>query len=157
MYYTIMQTPFGPFAIAGSDQGIRQADFQDSDRPLEILPDWTRNERPFTSALQALEGYFAGKPQPFALDFDLRSTPFRLTVWQALQTIPSGQTFSYKRLAEQLQMPNGSRAVGSAIGKNPVTLMIPCHRVVGSNGTLTGFAGGLALKEKLLRHEGWLK
>ena len=157
MYYTLMQTPFGPFALAGTELGIRQADFQDSDRPLPIRQEWTRSDRPFKPALTALERYFSGKPERFTLQYDLQGTAFRLAVWQALGTIAPGQTLSYKAMAELLNMPNGSRAVGSAVGKNPLTLLIPCHRVVGSNGKLTGFAGGLALKEQLLRHEGWLE
>ncbi|HWK55005.1 MAG TPA: methylated-DNA--[protein]-cysteine S-methyltransferase [Hyphomicrobiales bacterium] len=156
MYYTIAQTPFGPFALAGSEAGIVLADFQDGKRPVEIEEGWLRSDAPFRDALDALERYCAGEPQRFDLRYDLRGTAFQKRVWQALLQIPQGETVTYRDIALQLDMPNGSRAVGSAVGSNPVSLFIPCHRVIGSSGSLTGYAGGLPIKEALLRHEGVL-
>lgn len=156
MYYTIQQTPFGPFAMAGSEAGIAVADFQDGERPVEIEADWVRNDALFQDALEALQCYCAGEPQRFDLRYDLHGTVFQKRVWQALLQIPQGETVTYRDIAMQLDMPKGSRAVGSAVGSNPVSLFIPCHRVIGSSGSLTGYAGGLPIKEALLRHEGVL-
>ena len=101
-----------------------------------------------------LEAYAAGYRQTFDIPFHLHGSPFEQRVWQALQAIPFGQTRSYGQLAAALGDPNLSRAVGRANGANPVSILVPCHRVIGANGTLTGYAGGLAMKERLLRLEG---
>lgn len=157
MYYTIRPTPFGPFAIVGGDHGIVRADFQEGARPVVIDPSWTRAEKPLREAIEELERYCAGEATDFALRFDLRGTEFQRQVWQALCGIAHGSSVSYRELAQRLGRENGFRAVGAAVGRNPVSLFVPCHRVVGTNGSLTGYAGGLPIKEALLRHEGWLR
>jgi methylated-DNA-[protein]-cysteine S-methyltransferase len=155
MYYTIRSTPFGPFAIVGSERGLIRTDFQDGKRPVEIDSTWVKQEAPLIDAIDALERYCAGEPETFDLHYDLRGTAFQQLVWRALRTIPPGNTVSYRDLALRLGRPTGSRAVGAAVGRNLLNLFIPCHRVVGSNGSLTGYAGGLPLKEALLCHEGY--
>jgi O-6-methylguanine DNA methyltransferase len=157
MYYAIRSTPFGPFALVGSERGLFRADFQDGERPVEIDGAWVNKEAPFIDAIEALDRYCAGEPEIFDLRYDLRGTPFQQQVWRNLLAIPQGETLSYRELATRLGRENGFRAVGAAVGRNPVSLFVPCHRIVGSNGSLTGYAGGLPLKEALLRHEGALR
>ena len=106
----------------------------------------------FADACRWLDGYFAGAIPDFTPKLDLRGTPFRRTVWQALLAIPYGETITYGELAARISCPS-ARAVGGAVGRNPVSLIVPCHRVIGAGGALTGYAGGLELKEKLLRLE----
>jgi methylated-DNA-[protein]-cysteine S-methyltransferase len=153
MNYTIYPSPLGDIALAGSDRGLSYVDFQLSKRPLTLAPDWARSDAPFEAALEMLDRYFAGERPEFKLTYDLRGTPFQLLVWQLLQTIPCGNTLTYRQVAEQIGKPEAVRAVGTAIGRNPVSLFIPCHRVIGSNGSLTGYAGGLELKARLLEIE----
>ena len=103
---------------------------------------------------EQLNAYATGRRRTFAIPFRLHGSPFELRVWTALQRIPFGETRSYGQLAAELGDPNSSRAVGRANGANPVSILVPCHRVIGANGALTGYAGGLAMKERLLRLEG---
>jgi len=107
-------------------------------------------------AERQLREYFAGRRQAFELELDLAGTPFQRSVWKALLTIPFGQTRTYGEIAKQVGRPSASRAVGAANGQNPVAIVAPCHRVIGSTGALTGFGGGLDVKEQLLRLEGSL-
>ena len=151
MHYTIYSSPLGAIALAGTNQGLCQVDFQNSKRPLAIAADWMQSDAPFKSALKTLDNYFAGnKPDFNELRYDLHGTPFQKAVWEFLLTIPCGSTLTYKHVAEGIGKPAAIRAVGTAIGRNPVSLLVPCHRVIGSNGALTGYAGGLELKAKLL-------
>ncbi len=106
------------------------------------------------SPAQQLEEYLAGDRRSFDLDLVLEGTPFQLSVWQAIAEIPYGTTASYADIARRIGRPRATRAVGGACGLNPVSIMVPCHRVVGSRGALTGYGGGLARKRWLLRHEG---
>jgi methylated-DNA-[protein]-cysteine S-methyltransferase len=120
------------------------------------LPD--RPEHPMLNAAQAwLEAYWKGdSPEPGSLPLDLAGSSFQCAVWHALLQIPLGQTRTYGQIAQQLQPAAAPRATGSAIGRNPVAIVVPCHRVIGANGSLTGYASGLPLKLKLLQHEGAL-
>jgi methylated-DNA-[protein]-cysteine S-methyltransferase len=154
MYYTTCNTPFGQLDLAATDRGIAMADFRQSARPLAIGADWIEKADPFRRALRLLDQYFAGGKVVFDLDYDLTGTEFQRSVWQALLEIRPGKTLSYGEFAADLGKPSAARAAGAAIGKNPVTLLIPCHRVIGANGALTGFAGGLRLKRRLLEFEG---
>jgi methylated-DNA-[protein]-cysteine S-methyltransferase len=153
MNYTIYSSPLGDIALAGTDKGLSYVDFQQSKRPLLIAEDWIMTDAPFEVALQTLDSYFAGNKPEFRLSYDLRGTPFQLSVWKFLQTIPCGKTLTYTQVAEGIGKPSAVRAVGTAIGRNPVSLFIPCHRVIGSNGSLTGYAGGVELKARLLQIE----
>jgi len=120
--------------------------------PLEAPED--PDQRWLKSAAQALDAYFAGQEFRGELRFDLQGTPFQQSVWQALLNLGRGQTASYAALAERSGQAHAVRAVGAAVGRNPVSVLVPCHRVLGSQGALTGYAGGLARKRALLVHEG---
>jgi len=115
----------------------------------EIYP----TSEPFQEALNQLEAYFAGELFEFDLKLSLQGTPFQRSVWTALQTIPYGKTVSYGHLAKQLNTPGGMRAVGAANGQNPIPIIIPCHRVIASDGSLGGYTGGLEIKHQLLEME----
>jgi O-6-methylguanine DNA methyltransferase len=109
---------------------------------------------PLCQALDQLQRYFAGEPVQFSCPLDLRGTPFQVSVWKELFRIPYGQTRTYAEIASAIGAPRAVRAVGAANGANPVAVIVPCHRVIGSNGTLTGYGGGLGMKEWLLTLEG---
>ena len=116
-------------------------------------PDWIYNEKPFQAARQQLTEYFAGGRRDCDLPLKLSGTEFQMSVLQALQEIPYGETTSYADIAERVGRPKAVRAVGAANGRNPIPIIVPCHRVIGSHGDLTGFGGGLDTKEALLRLE----
>lgn len=150
-----MDSPIGPLRLAAIDDGLRAILF-----PVQtdiVLPavHGSRAARAHISATQrALEQYFAGQPRAFdALTLAPAGTAFQHQVWRALRRIPFGETRSYRDIAEQIDNPKGVRAVGLANGRNPIPVIVPCHRVIGSNGTLTGFAGGLPTKKWLLEFE----
>jgi methylated-DNA-[protein]-cysteine S-methyltransferase len=157
---TVVRAPLGAFEVAASPTGLawlltpreprsRRARYQA--RFDEPCKDATT---PLLEAAEAqLRAYFAGERREFDLPLDLRGTPFQQRVWAALRRIPHGETRSYGQLARSLGQPQAARAVAAAIGANPVAVVVPCHRVIGKDGTLTGFAGGLAMKRKLLELE----
>jgi len=116
-------------------------------------PDWLEKPAFFISAAAELEEYFAGKRRRFSIDIAPQGTSFQLSVWRSLQRVPYGKTISYGQLARQVGNPKASRAVGAANGANPVPIIIPCHRVIGASGDLTGFGGGLEVKKYLLELE----
>ncbi len=116
-------------------------------------PDWILNEKPFAAVRQQLEEYFAGDRKDFDLPLHLSGTEFQVQVLEELQRIPYGETTSYGDIAQRIGRPKAMRAVGAANGRNPIPIVIPCHRVIGSSGDLTGFGGGLDTKEALLRLE----
>jgi methylated-DNA-[protein]-cysteine S-methyltransferase len=126
-------------------------------RLARLRPPPVPDREPVDRLREQLEAYAAGGLRSFTVPFRLHGSPFELRVWRVLQGIPFGETRSYGRLAAELGAPGASRAVGRANGANPVSILVPCHRVIGSNGALTGYAGGLALKERLLRLEGALR
>ena len=122
----------------------------------ELDGDWVQNETidPLPAATRQLQEYFAGKRREFDLPLRMAGTEFQQRVWRELAQIPFGETRSYGQLAKRLDNPNGSRAVGLANGRNPIAIIVPCHRVIGADGSLTGFGGGIDRKEWLLTHEG---
>jgi methylated-DNA-[protein]-cysteine S-methyltransferase len=148
-----ISTPVGRLLLVGDEQGLRRISFQDGFHPIEVAEGWQRTEEPFREALSQLEAYFAGRLQRFDLALAPEGTPFQRQVWTALRTIPYGETVSYGELARHVGRPTASRAVGAANGRNPIPIVIPCHRVVGADGSLTGFGGGLAIKRRLLELE----
>ena len=153
--YTIMPSPLGELTLVARDHALA-AILWENDRPGRVkLGTLQRdNTHPILQKTQAqLKEYFAGKRDCFELDLDMQGTPFQQKVWALLLTIPFGQTRSYRQLAELAGNPSASRAVGAAVGRNPVSIITPCHRVVGSSGKLTGFAGGLDAKRMLLQLE----
>jgi methylated-DNA-[protein]-cysteine S-methyltransferase len=115
--------------------------------------DWSPDPGAFGAAVDQLEAYFAGELMDFDVELDLRGTEFQRRVWKALLTIPFGETRSYGEIAEQIGAPGAARAVGLANGHNPIAIVVPCHRVIGANGSLTGFGGGLDRKRTLLELE----
>lgn len=148
-----MGSPVGTIEITGNERGIRSVLFVKGspavDPDAEVHPS-------LQDCHYQLHEYFAGRLKEFTVQLNLAGTDFQLKVWNELQRIPYGRTMSYLRLAETLADKNATRAVGSANGKNPVAIIVPCHRVIGHKGQLTGYAGGLWRKEWLLRHEGVL-
>ena len=145
-----ISTPVGRLRLAGDEKGLRSISFQNRFRaaaPAETAPS---TEAPFREAISQLEAYFAGELRRFELRLAPEGTPFQREVWSALTAIPYGETVSYGELARRLGRPAASRAVGAANGQNPIPIVIPCHRVIGADGSLTGFGGGLAIKRRLL-------
>lgn len=153
MNYCYMDTPVGDLLLAGTGQGLAVIGFQGGKKRRGPLPDWRRDDRPFAEARSQLNEYFAGRRQKFDLALRPEGTEFQLVVLAELQKIPYGETVSYRDIAERLGKPKAVRAVGAANGHNPLPIVIPCHRVIGSNGELTGFGGGLPTKQALLRLE----
>ena len=151
--YTTISSPLGEILLARNDQGLTRLNFQEGARPLPIAPAWRRERDAFRDAAAQLDAYFAGELREFDLPLAPQGTPFQRAVWQALQTIPYGRTLTYAQLAQQLGKPKAVRAVGAANGRNPLPIIIPCHRVIGADGSLTGYGGGLLIKEALLSLE----
>jgi methylated-DNA-[protein]-cysteine S-methyltransferase len=152
--YKTTPTPVGELKLIASEKGLA-AVLWENDDPKRARFSAERDERNailIKTELQLRE-YFAGERTKFSIPLDMQGTDFQKSVWRGLLAIPFGETRSYGQLAKLLNHPRASRAVGAAIGKNPVSIIVPCHRVIGSNGKLTGFAGGLDVKEKLLRLE----
>lgn len=154
VYYTTMDTPLGLLCLTGTKYGLTRVDFQHGDRPVETDATWQEDTGALAAAVQQLGEYFAGTRQDFSLALTPAATPFQHRVWKALRHIPYGATITYRELAQRLGMPNGARAVGTANGRNPIAIIIPCHRVIGTDGRLRGYAGGLPIKHRLLQHEG---
>ena len=153
MYYCYLDTPIGELLLAGQDGALSMIGFPKGSMRREPEADWIFNETQMSDARQQLREYFSGERRDFDLPLKLSGTEFQVSVLEALQGIPYGETTSYGALARQLGNPQASRAVGAANGRNPLAIVIPCHRVIGSTGKLTGYAGGLDIKEALLDFE----
>ncbi|MGD8112747.1 methylated-DNA--[protein]-cysteine S-methyltransferase [Vibrio sp. TRT 17S01] len=153
-YYTIISTPLGKLTLQASDEGITGTWFETHTTKPEQLGIESPSHFVLQQAAKELTEYFAGKRTTFEVAVAASGTDFQRKVWQALRTIPYGQTWSYQQLAEAIDNPKAVRAVGLANGKNPVSIIVPCHRVIGKNGKLTGYAGGVERKEALLKLEG---
>ena len=155
IYYTrIEDSPVGPLLLAGNRDGLHVLAFGIGSRPREIDPSWeldTKGE--LKSVREELVEYFAGRLHTFSTPVVFSGTPFQNEVWQQLCLIPYGETISYLDLAKRIDNPKAVRAVGMANGANPIAIIVPCHRVIGSNGSLTGFGGGLPNKRALLELE----
>jgi len=155
MYYHLIQSPFGEIALTANNSGLTALAFQAGKQPISTAQ-LENNADIFEkfNVLQQLEQYFAGTRTQFSVPIAATGTKFQQSVWQALTTINFGETKTYAWLANAIDNKKAVRAVGSANGANPIALIVPCHRVIGSNGKLTGYAGGVELKQKLLLHEG---
>jgi methylated-DNA-[protein]-cysteine S-methyltransferase len=153
MYFTITASPFGDIALTANEKGLTALSFQQGALPLVIDDSYIESPEHFSETCQQLKEYFSGERNVFDLQLAPQGTPFQEKVWQALTTIKQGDTKSYLWIAKKINNEKAVRAVGAANGKNPIALIIPCHRVIGANGKLTGYAGGLGLKAKLLMHE----
>ena len=154
-FYTIMPSPVGFLKLVATDKGLEAVLWEDDDPGRVRLGAMTKSaEHPvLKQAVQEMREYFAGKRKSFDVDVDFVGTDFQKAVWRALLSIPFGETRSYAQVARAVGKPNAVRAVGGAIGRNPLSVVAPCHRVIGSDGSLTGFAGGMATKQYLLTHE----
>ncbi|WP_405865002.1 methylated-DNA--[protein]-cysteine S-methyltransferase [Streptomyces sp. NBC_01515] len=153
-HHTVIDSPYGPLTLVADDDGTLCGLYMVDQRhrpPEENFG--TPDDTPFAEATAELQAYFAGELKEFTLQLRLHGTPFQQTVWDQLRRIPYGETRSYGDLADALGNPGASRAVGLANGKNPVGIIVPCHRVVGANGSLTGYGGGLDRKQRLLDFE----
>jgi methylated-DNA-[protein]-cysteine S-methyltransferase len=153
VYYTRFESPVGALLLAGDAKALRQVSFESSKRSPPSRPDWKQDKAPFEEVFRQLQAYFRGELKEFDLPLVMEGTEFQLRVWNALRAIPYGETISYAQLAERIGNPRAVRAVGLANGSNPIPIIVPCHRVIGSNGSLTGFGGGLSTKKMLLELE----
>ncbi|MBT8146882.1 MAG: methylated-DNA--[protein]-cysteine S-methyltransferase [Gammaproteobacteria bacterium] len=153
VYYDYLDSPIGSLMLAGDGENLVELGFPDGKAARRHQPGWVLDSEPFTECKRQLQRYFAGNLRDFDIPLAPRGTEFQLLVWDALRTIPYGETVSYGELARQIGRPAASRAVGAANGKNPIPVIIPCHRVIGSTGSLVGFGGGLPTKQQLLALE----
>ena len=153
MYYCYTTTPIGDLLLAGDESGLGLIGFPKGKMRRDPEPDWIFNEKPFVETRKQLDEYFAGERKEFDLPLNLSGTDFQVQVLEELQRIPYGETTSYGAIAKRIGRPRAMRAVGAANGRNPIPIIIPCHRVIGSSGDLTGFGGGLDTKAALLRLE----
>ncbi|MBW7474915.1 methylated-DNA--[protein]-cysteine S-methyltransferase [Paenibacillus oenotherae] len=167
MSWREMASPIGPLVLLATDQGLCHIDFggyASREEPLRkwaaargiaLAPAWQEDpEHPvIREAAAQLERYFAGELTAFNVQLDMRGTPFQLRVWEALLDVPYGEVCSYKHIAEAIGQPKAVRAVGGANNRNPLPLIVPCHRVIGASGDMVGYGGGLNIKTYLLQHE----
>jgi len=153
VYYTTFESPVGPLVLAGESSALRRVSFENGKRSTPPRADWKLDKEPFAEVIRQLQAYFRGELKEFDLPLAMEGTEFQLRVWNALRAIPYGETVSYAQLAERIGNPKAVRAVGLANGSNPIPIIVPCHRVIGSDGSLTGFGGGLSTKKMLLELE----
>jgi methylated-DNA-[protein]-cysteine S-methyltransferase len=152
-FYTWYESPVGSLLLAGSGRGLNCVSFSSGRHGVAVNPEWTEERTLFDKPIRQLREYFAGERKRFSLTLIPEGTEFQRAVWSELQNIPYGETISYKELAARIARPKAVRAVGAANGANPIPIIIPCHRVIGHDGSLTGFGGGLPLKKRLLELE----
>lgn len=154
LYETFMPSPMGELRLLADSTGLRGIYYQEHKHVPTLVSESAHDHPVLLEARKQLDEYFAGERKKFDVPLALHGTPFMLRVWEVLGKIPFGTTATYKQLAESIGAPKSSRAVGRAIALNPISIILPCHRVVGSSGKLTGYAGGLSCKEWLLKYEG---
>jgi methylated-DNA-[protein]-cysteine S-methyltransferase len=150
LYYTYVSSPAGRLLLAGDSEHLCRLEFAQGLKPRAPAEAWREDPAPFRDAKRQLEEYFAGARREFDLTLRPVGTSFQISVWSELRRIPYGETISYGELARRIGNPKASRAVGLANGSNPIAIVIPCHRVIGASGKLTGFGGGLDIKQRLL-------
>ena len=150
MQFTIESSPIGELLLTASEHGLTGL-YVGGERA--VPPGARRDDPAFADARAQLAAYFAGERAPFDLAIDLQGTPWQMAVWRELRTIPYGARITYRDLATRAGRPTAIRAAGHANGRNPISIVVPCHRVVGSDGSLTGYGGGIAAKQWLLDHE----
>jgi methylated-DNA-[protein]-cysteine S-methyltransferase len=148
-----IDSPVGPLTLAGHGATLTHLRMVDQTHEPATRADWVRDDGAFDDAAAQLDEYFTGDRTDFDLDLALGGTEFQRQVWSALRTIPYGETRSYGEIAEQIGKPGAFRAVGLANGRNPIGIIVPCHRVIGASGSLTGYGGGLDRKKLLLELE----
>ena len=148
--YTTVASPIGELLLVGDGGALRGLYMREGRRPVAVRADWTPAAEPFDHVRAQLEEYFEGGRTSFDVPLALDGTPFQRRVWHTLQKIPYGETISYGELAKRVGQPGAARAVGLANGSNPIAVIVPCHRVIGANGKLTGYGGGMERKRILL-------
>jgi methylated-DNA-[protein]-cysteine S-methyltransferase len=150
MYYRHLDSPVGRLLLAGTEHALEMLSFTMGSKARGPAAEWVEEPSAFDEPVRQLRAYFSGELHDFSLALKPSGTEFQLRVWTELQAIPYGTTTSYGELARRIGNPNGSRAVGLANGSNPIAIIVPCHRVIGASGKLTGFGGGLDIKQRLL-------
>jgi methylated-DNA-[protein]-cysteine S-methyltransferase len=153
MLYTTIESPIGELLLLGDRGALRGLCMQDAPNPTAIEPGWCADDGAFADVRRQLDEYFAGDRTAFDVPLAAAGTPFQRAVWRGLRDIPYGETVSYGDLARRIGRPSAVRAVGLANGRNPIAVMVPCHRVIGADGTLTGYGGGIERKRLLLELE----
>jgi methylated-DNA-[protein]-cysteine S-methyltransferase len=153
LLYSAIDSPIGELLLVGDGEALAGVYIQGGRRPSPIGTDWGRDDAALAAAHEQLDEYFAGRRTSFDLSLAAAGTPFQRRVWRALGEIPYGETASYGEIARRVGAPAAVRAVGLANGRNPISIVVPCHRVVGADGALTGYAGGLERKRFLLELE----
>ena len=153
MKYAVFESPVGPLMLAGDESVLRELWFLQGRQRMAPNPAWTESARAFFEVTRQLKFYFSGRLREFTVPVDPGGTAFQSKVWRALQDIPYGETISYGEVARRIGDPKAIRAVGLANGANPISIIIPCHRVIGANGALVGYGGGLPTKRALLALE----
>ncbi len=155
VFFSVMQSPVGPLLVAASQDGLRCVQFHRGKLPSAGKNEaWIESREPLRAFEEQIEAYFRGELRQFSCELDLLGTGFQKDCWRALLRIPYGETRTYAEIAREIGRPKAFRAVGQANHDNPIAIVVPCHRVLGANGTLTGYGGGLSTKEILLRLEG---
>jgi len=147
--YTTVDSPIGELLLTGDGHALHGL-YMQAGRPKRIRPEWERSDDPFAAVAEQLAEYFAGERREFDVALVLNGPPFQRQAWHALREIPYGETVSYGEQARRIGQPDAARAVGAANGQNPIAVIVPCHRVIGADGSLTGFGGGLERKRLLL-------
>jgi methylated-DNA-[protein]-cysteine S-methyltransferase len=151
--WTTIESPLGDLLVARDEDGLTALYMSTGRHTSDPVPGWVHDDAAFDDVRTQLGEYFAGERTEFDLPLNAQGTAFQRRVWAALLTIPCGETTSYGRIAEEIGAPGAARAVGLANGQNPISIIVPCHRVIGANGSLTGYGGGLPAKQWLLSHE----
>jgi methylated-DNA-[protein]-cysteine S-methyltransferase len=148
--YTTIDSPIGELLLVGDDTALCRLHMLEGRKPIAISDDWERDDEHFADVVAQLREYFAGERTTFHLELRMEGTDFQRRVWQELCAIPYGETISYGELARRIGQPGAARGVGMANGSNPISVVVPCHRVIGADGSLTGYGGGLDNKRTLL-------
>jgi methylated-DNA-[protein]-cysteine S-methyltransferase len=155
VFFSVMQSPVGPLLLAATENGLRRLQFHRGQLPQPARDEvWIESRERLLPYEKEINAYFSGGLRAFTCKLDLAGTSFQKACWQALLQIPYGETRTYAAIAREIGRPQAFRAVGQANHDNPVAIIVPCHRVLGADGTLTGYGGGLGVKEKLLKLEG---
>jgi O-6-methylguanine DNA methyltransferase len=153
LFVAHLASPIGPLFLAASEKGLVRLEFQDRALKMKSGVELTEDEASLAPYVLELDEYFNGKRRKFSFPLDLRGTPFQVVCWNALLTIPYGETRSYADIARAIDHPHAYRAVGMSNNRNPIAIVVPCHRVIASSGSLCGYGGGLDIKRKLLELE----
>jgi methylated-DNA-[protein]-cysteine S-methyltransferase len=150
LYYTTIDSPIGELLLVGDGSALHRLSMQAGRKPIEISDRWERDDERFADVVAQLREYFAGEREDFDLPLQMDGSDFQIRVWNELREIPYGTTISYGELARRIGQPSAARGVGMANGSNPIGVIVPCHRVIGADGSLTGYGGGLENKRTLL-------